>query len=84
MQSSRSQKMPEVAKECGNQPPSPNELTDGDKLLVRETWKEAAKPEVQAGQKLFKRQVTRSVALIYRSRGGGLPYNNDGGVRRTV
>ena len=46
--------MPEAARKRSN-PCSPKELTDDDKALVRETWKEAAKPEVQAGQKLFRK-----------------------------
>lgn len=46
--------MPEGAKE-GNTLCSPKELTDDDKALVRDTWREAAKPEVQAGQKLFRK-----------------------------
>ena len=43
--------MPEAANETRHVRSS-KELTEDDKILVRETWKEAAKPEVQAGQKL--------------------------------
>lgn len=47
-------KMPEAANEGGSTNAAKN-LTDEQKELVRKTWKEAAKPEVQAGQKLFKK-----------------------------
>ena len=46
--------MPEAANEGGSTKAAKN-LTDEQKELVRKTWKEAAKPEVQAGQKLFKK-----------------------------
>jgi len=46
--------MPEAVSETSHVR-SPKELTEEDKILVRETWKEAAKPEVQAGQKLFQK-----------------------------
>ena len=46
--------MPEAAGEISHAR-SPKKLTEDDKILVRETWKEAVKPEVQAGQKLFQK-----------------------------
>lgn len=46
--------MPEAAGETSHAR-SPKKLTEDDKILVRETWKEAAKPEVQAGKKLFQK-----------------------------
>jgi len=46
--------MPEAASETSHVR-SPKELSEDDKMLVRETWKKAAKPEVQAGQKLFQK-----------------------------
>lgn len=46
--------MPEAEKESRG-PNTAKTLTDEHKELVKETWKLAAKPEVQAGQKLFRR-----------------------------
>ncbi|XP_027046996.1 neuroglobin-like [Pocillopora damicornis] len=38
-----------------NLTPSSKALSEDDKVLVRDTWREATKPEREAGQKLFKR-----------------------------
>jgi len=46
--------MPEAASETSHLR-SPKKLTEDDKILVKETWREAAKPEVQAGKKLFQK-----------------------------
>lgn len=40
-----------------NLTPSSKALSEDDKVLVRDTWREATKPEREAGQKLFKRRV---------------------------
>lgn len=51
---SNGHKMPEAASETSHLR-SPKKLTEDDKILVKETWREAAKPEVQAGKKLFQK-----------------------------
>jgi len=46
--------MPEAVSETSHVR-SPKQLSEDDKILIKETWKEAAKPEVQTGQKLFQK-----------------------------
>ena len=51
---SNGHKMPEAASETSHLR-APKKLTEDNKILVKETWREAAKPEVQAGKKLFQK-----------------------------
>lgn len=56
----REQKITQEAMESAtgsNLTPSSKALSEDDKVLVRDTWREATKPEREAGQKLFKRRV---------------------------
>ena len=72
----REQKITQEAMESAtgsNLTPSSKALSEDDKVLVRDTWREATKPEREAGQKLFKRRVLCADRLWcrYRTRSVG-------------
>lgn len=72
----REQKITQEAMESAtgsNLTPLSKALSEDDKVLVRDTWREATKPEREAGQKLFKRRVLCADRLWcrYRTRSVG-------------